>query len=69
MVAPFLILISIFYPFNLVQRAAYLESDQEMEASHSVAATAGDTEVSFLLLVIYQYEENYDQIFYMSARF
>ncbi|RVX15662.1 hypothetical protein CK203_009213 [Vitis vinifera] len=30
-----------------LERAAYLENDQEMEVSHSVAATAGDTEVSF----------------------
>ncbi|KAL6349447.1 hypothetical protein AAG906_034104 [Vitis piasezkii] len=29
-----------------LERAAYLEKDQEMEVSHSVAATAGDTEAS-----------------------
>ena len=69
MVVPFLILIAICYPFNVVQRAAYLENDQEMEVSHSVAATAGDTEVSFNFQLLLQYEENYDQIFYISATF
>ncbi|XP_028762543.1 ubiquitin carboxyl-terminal hydrolase 3 isoform X2 [Neltuma alba] len=29
-----------------LQRAAFLENDKEMEAAHSVAATAGDTEAS-----------------------
>lgn len=28
-----------------MQRASFLESDREMEVAHSVAATAGDTEV------------------------
>jgi ubiquitin carboxyl-terminal hydrolase L3 len=28
------------------QRAAFLEEDDEMEDAHSVAATAGDTDVS-----------------------
>lgn len=29
------------------QRAKFLENDREMEVAHSVAATAGETEVSF----------------------
>lgn len=28
-----------------LQRALFLENDREMEVAHSVAATAGDTEV------------------------
>jgi len=31
----------------ILQRALFLENDTEMEVAHSVAATAGDTEVFF----------------------
>lgn len=31
----------------LLQRAAFLENDRDMEVAHSVAAIAGDTAVSF----------------------
>lgn len=31
--------------FLVLQRAAFLEKDREMEDAHCVAATAGDTEV------------------------
>lgn len=30
-----------------MQRAAFLENDREMEVAHSVAASAGDTEVIY----------------------
>jgi hypothetical protein len=32
----------------ILQRAVFLENDTEMEVAHSVAATAGDTEVFFI---------------------
>lgn len=34
-----------FSNFCILQRAVFLENDREMEVAHSVAATAGDTEV------------------------
>lgn len=45
-----IMLVVILFPTNvavlLLQRAAFLENDREMEVAHSVAATGGETEVS-----------------------
>jgi len=38
-----------FSNFRILQRAAFLENDRDMEVAHSVAATAGDTVVLYLL--------------------
>ncbi|PWZ45899.1 Ubiquitin carboxyl-terminal hydrolase 3 [Zea mays] len=35
-----------------IQRAAFLEEDEEMENAHSIAATAGDTELILIIFVV-----------------
>lgn len=40
----------VFFTICALQRALYLENDREMEIAHTVAASAGDTEVSFLFV-------------------
>lgn len=35
---------------HCLQRALFLENDREMEVAHTVAASAGETEVSFLFV-------------------
>lgn len=36
-----------------MQRASFLENDREMEVAHSVAATAGDTEVRIHVVLLF----------------
>jgi hypothetical protein len=38
-----------------VQRAAFLEEDDEMEDAHSVAASAGDTDVTTRMPLFYMF--------------
>lgn len=40
------------FQFWILQRAAFLEKDREMEDAHSVAATAGDTEVTSTIFIL-----------------
>lgn len=49
----------VFFIFCILQRALFLENDSEMEVAHSVAATAGDTEVFYLLVVNFKATVNW----------
>lgn len=49
----------VFSIFCILQRALFLENDSEMEVAHSVAATAGDTEVFYLLIVNFKATVNW----------